>query len=86
MDQATVSRSTPHWLFGSRLGGQGQLIGFDDSAFTPVTLPHTVTLLSWQNWDCSAWEQVMGVPQALRRAARPTEGHAGVPRLSGNSP
>ena len=45
------------WLFGPASADSSQP-GFDDSAFTPVTLPHTVTPLSWQNWDCSAWEQV----------------------------
>ena len=45
------------WLFGPA-SADSTRPGFDDSAFTPVTLPHTVALLSWQNWDPSAWEQV----------------------------
>src|SRR5205814_9044040 len=31
---------------------------FDGSGFAEVTLPHTVTPLSWQDWDPSAWERV----------------------------
>ncbi len=45
------------WLFGPASPGSS-LPGFDDSAFAPVTLPHTVVPLSWQDWDPSAWEQV----------------------------
>jgi beta-galactosidase len=45
------------WLFGPA-SPQASLPGFDDSAFATVTLPHTVTALSWQNWDPAAWEQV----------------------------
>ncbi len=44
------------WLFGAASPGSSEP-GFDDSAFAPVTLPHTVTRLSWQNWDPSAWER-----------------------------
>ena len=32
--------------------------GFNDSAFSHVTLPHTVAKLSWQNWDPATWEDV----------------------------
>src|SRR5215471_11422293 len=45
------------WLFGPASAGSEQP-GFDDSAFAAVTLPHTVTPLSWQNWDPSSWERV----------------------------
>jgi beta-galactosidase len=45
------------WLFGPASADSSEP-GFDDSAFTPVTLPHTVAPLSWQDWDPSAWEQV----------------------------
>ena len=46
------------WLFGGgyRPGCAGP--GYDDSGFTPVTLPHTVTQLSWGHWDPARWEQV----------------------------
>jgi beta-galactosidase len=45
------------WLFGAASPGSSEP-GFDDRAFAAVTLPHTVTPLSWQSWDPSAWEQV----------------------------
>ena len=45
------------WLF-SAASADSDLPGFDDSAFSTVTLPHTVAPLSWQNWDPSDWEQV----------------------------
>jgi beta-galactosidase len=45
------------WLFGQAATGSDQP-GFDDSALATVTLPHTVTPLSWQNWDPSGWERV----------------------------
>jgi beta-galactosidase len=45
------------WLFGPAAAGSS-LPGFDDSGFASVTLPHTVTPLSWQNWDPAAWERV----------------------------
>ncbi len=45
------------WLFGPASAGSS-LPGFDDSALAPVTLPHTVAPLSWQNWDPSAWERL----------------------------
>ena len=51
----TVSFNTG-WLFGPASADSG-MPGFDDSAFAPVTLPHTVTPLSWRDWDPSAWEQ-----------------------------
>ena len=46
------------WLFGGgyRPGSAGP--GYDDSGFTPVTLPHTVTPLSWGHWDPARWEKV----------------------------
>ena len=52
----TVSFDTG-WLFGVASEGSS-LPGFDDSDFAAVTLPHTVTPLSWQNWDPFSWERV----------------------------
>ena len=31
--------------------------GFDDSRFVEVTLPHTVTNLSWGDWNPAAWQK-----------------------------
>jgi beta-galactosidase len=60
------------WLFGPAAADSSQP-GFDDSAFTPVTLPHTVAPLSWQDWDPSAWEQVWAYRKHFD-APRGTEG------------
>jgi beta-galactosidase len=46
------------WLFGGRYVAGSAARRFDDSSFAKVTLPHTVTPLSWGNWDPSAWEDV----------------------------
>ncbi|MGO8891162.1 MAG: glycoside hydrolase family 2 protein [Streptosporangiaceae bacterium] len=47
-----------NWLFGGQYTSGSESSFFDDSNFAPVTLPHTVTSLSWQNWDYLAWQQV----------------------------
>jgi beta-galactosidase len=44
------------WLFGAYAAGC-ERPGSDDSAFAPVTLPHTVAPLSWQDWDPASWER-----------------------------
>src|ERR1700733_1426955 len=44
------------WLFGPATAGSDQP-GFDDSGLETITLPHTVTPLSWRNWDSRTWEQ-----------------------------
>lgn len=45
------------WLFGQAAPGSDQP-GFDDSELVTVTLPHTVTPLSWRNWEPDSWQQV----------------------------
>jgi beta-galactosidase len=45
------------WLFGPASADSSQP-GFDDSGLQVVTLPHTVTKLSWQEWDPASWEAV----------------------------
>ena len=45
------------WRFGGPLQPGSTQPGFDDSGFERVTLPHTVTPLSWRRWDNSAWER-----------------------------
>ena len=47
-----------NWLFGGQYTAGSESSFYDDSTFAPVTLPHTVTPLSWQNWDYQAWQQV----------------------------
>jgi beta-galactosidase len=46
------------WLFGGRYVPGCTDPGFDDRGFAEVTLPHTVTPLSWGNWDPASWEAV----------------------------
>lgn len=46
------------WLFGGQVKSDGAENGSGDSGFSPITLPHCVTPLSWQNWDAAAWEGV----------------------------
>lgn len=61
------------WLFGGRYVDGSQLRDFDDSCFTPVTLPHTVTALSWADWDPDSWQDVWIYRRHLD-AARPPAG------------
>jgi beta-galactosidase len=44
------------WLFGPATAGSTEP-EFDDSGLQTVTLPHTVTPLSWRNWNPDSWEQ-----------------------------
>jgi beta-galactosidase len=59
------------WLFGGEVPDPGRedrldpevvrahsRMDLDDSSWDPVTLPHTVTPLSWKLWDASTWEKV----------------------------
>ncbi len=46
------------WLFGGVYTDGSEQPGYDDSGFRRVTLPHTVTPLSWGDWDHAAWEKV----------------------------
>jgi beta-galactosidase len=46
------------WLFGGRYVPGSAGPGFDDGRFTQLTLPHTVTPLSWADWDPASWEGV----------------------------
>jgi beta-galactosidase len=47
-----------NWLFGGQYNVGSEETFYDDSGFAPVTLPHTVTPLSWRNWNVNAWQQV----------------------------
>jgi len=46
------------WLFGGKFDSVATGTQFDDASFTPVTLPHCVAKLSWQNWDFKSWHDV----------------------------
>ena len=47
-----------NWLFGGQYMAGSESVFYNDSNFAPVTLPHTVTGLSWRNWDPAGWEQI----------------------------
>jgi beta-galactosidase len=56
-----ISRSSDFnqgWLFGGVYADGSLDPGYDDSGFARVTLPHTVTPLSWGNWDPATWQDV----------------------------
>jgi beta-galactosidase len=46
------------WRFGGIYVTGAEQPGYHDGGFTAVTLPHTVTPLSWGNWDHTTWEEV----------------------------
>jgi beta-galactosidase len=45
------------WLFGGPYVKGAELPRHDDSGYARVTLPHTVTDLSWTGWDYRTWER-----------------------------
>lgn len=47
-----------NWLFGGKLTDAALQPGFNDAAFSRITLPHCVAKLSWQKWDPAQWEDV----------------------------
>jgi beta-galactosidase len=47
-----------NWLFGGQYMAGSESTLYDDSNFAPIALPHTVTSLSWRDWDASAWQQI----------------------------
>jgi len=44
------------WLFGGQLQPGATDPAFNEAAFIRVNLPHTVTSLSWHNWDPASWQ------------------------------
>src|SRR5262249_6558646 len=46
------------WQFGGSVDPTTGNTNGDQQKFVPVTLPHCVAKLSWQNWDPAAWEQL----------------------------
>jgi len=58
------------WLFGGGYVGGSADPGYDDSGFAEVTLPHTVTPLSWGNWDAASWQGVWIYRKHFRLPAR----------------
>jgi beta-galactosidase len=47
-----------NWLFGGQYMAGSESGYYDDSGFAPVTLPHTVSSLSWADWDANTWQQI----------------------------
>ena len=47
-----------NWLFGGEYQAGSESLYYDDSGFALVTLPHTVTPLSWRDWNSSTWQQM----------------------------
>jgi beta-galactosidase len=47
-----------NWLFGGAYASGAEATGYSETGFANVTLPHTVTPLSWGDWDPSSWEQL----------------------------
>ena len=45
------------WLFGGVYGTGAERPGYSEAGFGAVTLPHTVTPLSWGGWNSAAWER-----------------------------
>lgn len=45
-----------NWLFGGKMDPSSLGQNFSDKGFSPVTLPHCVTDLSWHDWDVTSWQ------------------------------
>ncbi len=54
---AGVREFNTGWLFGGPYVDGAADPGYDDTLFVPITLPHTVTPLSWRDWDPATWQR-----------------------------
>jgi beta-galactosidase len=57
------------WLFGGAYVAGSEASGYSESGFDAVTLPHTVTPLSWGDWDPGTWQQAWVYRKHLAGAA-----------------
>ena len=58
-ETATDVLSLDHdWLFGGKWVPAAAHPDFDDTSFVRVTLPHSVSPLSWKNWQPDAWQDI----------------------------
>lgn len=46
------------WLFGGEMRNGALDPGFQDAAFSRVSLPHCPARLGWQNWQPEQWEKI----------------------------
>ena len=46
------------WLFGGVYATGAEQPGYSEAGFGAVTIPHTVTALSWGGWNSAAWEKL----------------------------
>jgi beta-galactosidase len=61
------------WLFGGPMTEGAEQPGFDDSGFTPITLPHANHVFSWRDVDPAKYEYV----SIYRRRIKPEEAWRG---------
>lgn len=61
------------WLFGGPMTDGAEQPGFDDSRFTPVTLPHANHVFSWRDLDPKDYEYI----SIYRRRLKPEAGWQG---------
>ena len=64
MANSTVYDFNRGWLFGGEYVAESEQPGFDDRRFVEVTLPHTVTNLSWARLEPGHMAEEVDLPQA----------------------
>lgn len=72
-----AARSMPFntgWHFGGEYKSGSEQPIYNDQAFEEVTLPHTVTKLSWQKWDPESWQKVWIYRRHFKLEKEDTEG------------
>jgi len=60
------------WLFGGKLDPSARTADVDGSELSPVTLPHCVAKLSWQNWDPAVWQDQISLYSQLGQFTKRT--------------
>ncbi len=58
-----------NWLFGGVYAAGSEAPGYPESGFQAIALPHTVTELSWGDWNPAAWESLWIYRKHLTGAA-----------------
>ncbi len=57
-EAAGIYEFNQSWLFGGIYTDGCTDPGYPDADFSRVTLPHTVTPLSWRDWDPQTWQNI----------------------------